>query len=152
MSLFKIYSQPPDVKRNRTNWLLGLLIIFLIYSIFYVLFHDNKDVVLIPRKIRHVIKFLTTLSVYVVGTFYLKKLHAQWMHSLWHLIHIGGLILIISIGLFDWLISPTSKPIRYFANFIQEMLISPVLYVGMSILNQTLARISNSPDSPTHPS
>jgi hypothetical protein len=77
-----------------------------------------------------------------VGTFYLKKLHADWMHTLWHLIHIGGLIILLSIGLFDWIIYPSTIPIRYFAAFIQEMLISPVLYVGMSILNQTLSKIS----------
>lgn len=134
----------PALKKNRTNWLIGLFIIFLIYSAFYIQFHDNKDIVLIPRKIRHVIKFLTTISVYLVGTFYLKKLQAEWMHALWHLIHIGGLTIIILIGLFDWLITPSSIPIRYFAAFIQEILISPVLYVGMSILNQTMSKISPS--------
>lgn len=130
-------------RKNKQNWYIGLLIIFLIYSLFYIFFVENDEIILVNRKLRHAIKFLTTFSVYLIGTFYLKKLHETWMNNLWHIIHIGGLFILIFIGLFDWIIFPTPIAIRHFANIIQELLISPVLYVGMSIMNKTLEKIKS---------
>ncbi|MEM1260465.1 MAG: hypothetical protein AAGH81_18215, partial [Bacteroidota bacterium] len=66
------------------------------------------------------------------------KLQDKWMAKLWHLIHISGLFVITTIGFLDWLTNLVSFPLRQFANSIQELLISPALYVVMGLLNKRL--------------
>lgn len=108
---------------------------FTIYTSYYLLFQDSPNAELINRKLRHVIKFGATFLVYLVGTYHLGKLKDQWMDLLWHTVHISGLCLLVGIGGFDWLFGMVSMPTKYFAASLQEFLISPVLYVGMGILN-----------------
>ncbi|WP_345275222.1 hypothetical protein [Litoribaculum gwangyangense] len=81
-----------------------------------------------------------TILVYFIGTFHLGKLKDKWMSSIWHLVHISGLIIITSLGLFDWFIMELSRDIKNFAHTIQEILISPVLYVAMGLLNRSLKK------------
>lgn len=88
----------------------------------------------------HLIRFGTTIAVYFVGTFHLGKLKDSWMSSLWHLVHVSGLIIITSMGLFDYFILEISRNLKEFAHTIQEILISPVLYVAMGLLNKSLKR------------
>ncbi|ULC58307.1 hypothetical protein MBM09_10280 [Flaviramulus sp. BrNp1-15] len=82
--------------------------------------------------------FSTTIAVYFVGTIHLGKLEDTWMSTLWHLIHISGLFIITSLGLFDWFVLEISKSLKHLAYTIQEILISPVLYVAMGLLNRSL--------------
>ncbi len=123
-------------KTDRGRWIFGLCAIFSIYTIYYLLFQDSPVAEHINRKMRHVIKFDATFMVYLLGTFYLGKLKDEWMDLLWHTIHISGLVVIVSIGLFDWVFGMVSMPTKLFAASIQEFLISPVLYVGMGIINK----------------
>lgn len=122
-------------KTDRQRFIIGFLFILLIYSLYYIYFADTPNAILIPRKIRHVIKFGTTILVYGIGSFHLGKIKQQWMVSLWHLIHISLLVTISCIGLYDWIFGMVSQPTKDFAQSMQEFLISPILYVGMGILN-----------------
>lgn len=122
-------------KTERSRFLMGLILIIMAYSAFYIFFADSENALIIPRKIRHVIKFSTTILVYVVGSFHLGSLQQKWMSMLWHFTHITLLIIITSIGLYDWVFGMVSQPTKDLAQSIQEFLISPVLYVGMGILN-----------------
>jgi hypothetical protein len=74
--------------------------------------------------------------VYGIGSFHLGKIKQQWMVSLWHLIHISLLVTISCIGLYDWIFGMVSQPTKDFAQSMQEFLISPILYVGMGLLNR----------------
>lgn len=124
-------------KNNSTKkWLLGLVLILIVYSCFYLLFADNPDVVNVPRKIRHVIKFAITILVYFIGTHFLGKIEERWMYSIWHFIHISFLVIITSVGLYDWTFGMVSLATKEFVASMQEILISPALYVGMGIVNQ----------------
>lgn len=114
---------------------MGLIIIVVIYSAYYIYFADSEEAILIPRKIRHIIKFGTTILVYSVGSLHLGKLHQKWMAMLWHFVHLSLLVTITSIGLYDWTFGMVSQPTKDLAQSMQEFLISPVLYVGMGILN-----------------
>jgi hypothetical protein len=127
----KLYKSP------RSRWIGGLAIILVIYTLFYVYFVDG-DVLWIPRKIRHVIKFATTIAVYLVGTAHLGELKDKWMSHLWHLIHISLLGFITLVGLYDWTFGMVSQQIKDMTWTMQEFLISPVLYVGMGIINNRL--------------
>ena len=134
----KLYNSP------RSRWIGGLVIILIIYTLFYVYFVDN-DVRWIPRKIRHVIKFGSTIAVYFVGTAHLGQLKDKWMSHLWHLIHISLLGFITLVGLYDWTFGMVSQQIKDMTWTMQEFLISPVLYVGMGILNNRLNAGSDTP-------
>lgn len=123
-------------KTDRQRFIIGFLFILLIYSLYYIYFADTPNAILIPRKIRHIIKFGTTILVYGIGSFHLGKIKQQWMVSLWHLIHISLLVTISCIGLYDWIFGMVSQPTKDFAQSMQEFLISPILYVGMGLLNR----------------
>jgi len=123
-------------KNDRAKWIGGLLCVILLYSLFYVLFADRAYTLTIPRKIRHVIKFGTTVAVYLVGTYHLGQLKDKWMSTLWHFIHISLLFTITAIGAYDWIFGMVSYKTKSIAASMQEFLISPVLYFAMGLVNQ----------------
>lgn len=125
-------------KTDRYRWISGLIIILVLYSLYYLYFADRQYTYFIPRKVRHIIKFTTTIAVYITGTYHLGKLRDQWMGQLWHIIHISLLCTITSIGFYDWIFGMVRYSIKEIAASMQEFLISPVLYVSMGILNKRL--------------
>jgi hypothetical protein len=129
------------MKKNNptTRWIVGLVFILIVYSCFYLFFAENPDIYEVPRKIRHVIKFSTTVLVYFIGTNYLGKIEARWMFLIWHFIHVSFLVVITSVGLYDWTFGMVSVGTKEFVASMQEILISPALYVGMGIVNQRLS-------------
>ena len=124
-------------KSDKVRFTFGLIFI-IIYSWNYLFLKENNSNVVLPKIIIHLIMFSTTIAVYFVGTIHLGKLEDTWMSTLWHLIHISGLFIITSLGLFDWFILEISKSLKHLAYTIQEILISPVLYVAMGLLNRSL--------------
>ena len=127
-----------ETSKERNKYLQGFFCILLIYSAYYLLFADRADTVLIPRKWRHVIKFLSTFTVYLIGTYHLGKQREKWMQHLWHLIHISLLGTISAIGIYDWVFGMVSYSVKEIAASIQEFLISPMLYIAMGIINRRL--------------
>ena len=127
-------------KSDKVRFIAGLIIIFILYSSYHIFFAENKFSATIPRKLRHIIALLFTVAVYFVGTFHLGKLKVVWMATLWHIVHIAGLCIITGIGLYDWLFLEGNiiRSLSQFARTIQELLISPILYVAMGLLNKTL--------------
>lgn len=125
-------------KSDKVRFIAGLVLIVLIYSLFYIFFLENRAVAGLSGVLRHGISFGATIAVYFIGTFHLGTLEDKWMSSLWHFVHISGLIILTSLGLFDLLITDISFNMRRFALTILEFLISPVLYVGMGLLNRSL--------------
>lgn len=128
-------------KSDKVRFIFGLIFILIIYTTYYVGFYENSNLIL-SGKIRHIIKFLATIAVYLVGTFHLGQLKDKWMSLIWHLIHVSGLFIITSLGLFDWFITEISLNLRLFANSIQEILISPLLYLAMGLINRTFKKDS----------
>ena len=82
---------------QRARWIGGLLVILVIYTGFYLCFVE-QDVTWIPRRVRHVIKFGTTVSVYLLGTLHLGRIEDRWMSYLWHFIHLSLLSIITGVG------------------------------------------------------
>lgn len=124
-----------------SKWVIGLFIILAIYTLYYLFFIESHTTILIPRKLRHVIKFSTTISVYLIGSYHLGRIQPPWMSYLWHFVHLTLLFLLVSIGLYDWFLGMVSQEVKDFTSSIQEFLISPVLYVGMGILNKRLKQV-----------
>ena len=127
------------INKEFQKWLTGLLFIFIIYSSFYIFFAESSYFLDIPRKIRHVIKFVSTVSVYYTGTYHLGRIGNLWMLYLWHIIHISLLFTITMIGVYTWIYGLPGYSVILLAKTFQEFLISPVLYVGMAILNNTFS-------------
>ena len=125
-------------KSDRQKWIGGLFLIVLVYSLFYIFFFESSNTYLIPRRIRHLIKLTTTIAVYFVGTYHLGLIRERWMSYIWHFIHISLLLVITCIGIYDWLIQEVNASIKEVTVTLQEILISPVLYVGMGLINQKL--------------
>lgn len=124
-----------------SKWVIGLFIILAIYTLYYLFFIESPTTILIPRKLRHVIKFTTTISVYLIGSFHLGRIETPWMSYLWHFVHLTLLFILVTIGVYDWFLGMVSQEVKDFTSSIQEFLISPVLYVGMGILNKRLKQI-----------
>lgn len=128
-------------KSDKVRFIIGLILIVIIYSAYYLYFVDNVSLE-ISRRARHIGTFATTIIIYFVGTFHLGKLSDSWMSLLWHVVHISGLSILSLLGMYDWFISEINLPLRSFARSIQEILISPVLYVGMGLINTSLKKQS----------
>jgi len=129
-------------KTAKIRFIAGFIIITIIYSCFYIFFAENNSVASLPKKLKLIIIFLSTIAVYFVGTAHLGKLKDSWMSSIWHFVHISGLCMIGLIGLYDWFIGSISWNIKDFAKSVQEILISPVLYLAMGLLNNSLNKKS----------
>jgi len=129
-------------KTDKMRFIAGFIIITIMHSGFYIFVGENNSVAKLPKKLKLIIIFFSTIAVYFVGTLHLGKLKDSWMSSIWHFVHISGLCIIGLIGLYDWCIANISWNLRDFAKAIQEILISPVLYLAMGLLNNSLNKKS----------
>jgi len=123
---------------DRFRFIAGLVLIVIIYSSYYIYFVENQNFISKSKLVLHLIRLSTTVIIYIIGTVHLGKLKDNWMSSLWHFIHISGLCIITSLGLISWFIIDIGLDLKEFAYTVQELLISPVLYVAMGLLNSSL--------------
>lgn len=119
---------------------IGLTIILIIYTLFYLFFKDASYVAQIPRKTRHVIKFLVLITIYGVGVWHLALDEIIWMKTLWHLVHLSGIFFLLFLGAYDWIIHPLPMFMREVMDAINEFLIGPTLFVVMGLLQQFLLK------------
>ncbi len=127
----------------KRNYWIGLITLIIIYSLIYIFFYEAPYAQKIPRLIRHLIKFIILIIVYLIGSFFLDLNKIKWMKVIWHFIHISGIVLIITLGSFIWIIRPSSNFFISLTISVNEFLISPVLYVGMGILYKKLLITKN---------
>jgi hypothetical protein len=138
----------PELKNKYYFWI-GFIVIVVIYSLYNLYLVDVDYYQSIPRKTRHVVKFLSILSIYGIGTVALKKYIADWMLYIWHLIHILIIALLLIIGIYDWSFGEISVPFRNIADTLFEFLISPVIYIAIGILNNKFGRKAKPADGQT---
>jgi hypothetical protein len=62
------------------------------------------------------------------------------MMKIWHFCYILALTLLLLIGIWDWIFWIDSIQVRNIANSLHEILISPILYIAMGIINSRLAK------------
>jgi hypothetical protein len=130
----------PKIKNNRVYFWVGFIIIVIIYSLYNLYLVDVNYYNNIPRKVRHICKFMAILSIYGTGTYALKKYTADWMMYIWHGLHVIIISVLIVIGLYDWCFGEISVQARNIANTFFEFLISPVIYIAIGILNNSFGR------------
>jgi hypothetical protein len=126
---------------NKRNYLIGGFIgIVLLYSLYNIYLVDVDYYNQIPRKVRHIARFISILAVYGIGFYSLKKYMDTWVINLWNAIYIIFTILLILIGLYDWSTGGASNQLRNIANTLHEFLISPVLFIALYIIHDKLLR------------
>ena len=130
---------------NRHIYWIGFIVIVVIYSLYNLYLVDVGYYQDIPRKVRHIGKFAAILIIYLTGTFSLRKYTADWMMFIWHLVHIVIIGLLLLVGAYDWIFGEISAQMRNVANTLFEFLISPLIYIGVGILNTTFNRVNKSP-------
>jgi hypothetical protein len=124
----------PPRKQQLIFWM-GLLLIAGLYGLYYVFFLYGIALDMSLRG-RHVLKFLFTISVYATGAFCLRGFAVPWMRWIWHGTYLVILVLLVGLGLYDWLVARTSLGVREVADNLQEFLVSPLLYVAMRIVGR----------------
>ena len=118
----------------------GLVAIALVYTLYNIFLEDASYYGAVPRKLRHVIRFLTILGVYGIGAFALHKFAVPWMLRIWHLIYFVSIVFLLAIGLYDWSHGLSTHLVRNFADSLTELLIAPALFVTMGIINARLKK------------
>jgi hypothetical protein len=113
----------------------GLIAILFIYSVYYLLLADNKQVgKMIPLTFRYLIKIGIVFAVYFMGTYALGKLPQKWLLQIWHLIHISLISLLILLWAWHFGVSQLPLNLRRLGYSIHEFLISPLLYLATGLL------------------
>ena len=123
---------------KRLYLIVGFIAITLVYSLYNIFLIDSSFYWSIPRKFRHFNKLILILIVYGIGTYALKKYTVGWMMQIWHLVHIIVIFSLVLIGMYDWYFHTVSLQLRNIANTFLEILISPMLYICIIILNRKL--------------
>jgi hypothetical protein len=126
---------------NRGGYLIGgFIAIVLVYSLYNIYLVDVSYYDQIPRKVRHIARFLSIVMVYGIGIYTLKKCMSLWVTNLWNSIYLAVTIILIIIGGYDWATGGALTPIRNVANTLHEFLISPILFVVLYIIHDKLLR------------
>lgn len=116
--------------------LAGIVIIYCSYSLVFL--YGYSDYITVWAK--HVVKFGTILLVYAIGTYALKNYVEGWMLKIWHFCYIVIMFFLLFIGFWDLISWIESVQVHNIANSLDEILISPILYIAMGIINSRLAK------------
>jgi len=121
------------LKRRAAFWI-GLVAIVTVYCLYYLYFiYDLSRQVSLHTM--HVLKFVFVLAAYGVGVLGLRKNVSPGLMQLWHLVYAACLVLLVLLGMYDWFFTRAPLAVRGIADNIQELLVSPILYVVLSIVS-----------------
>lgn len=121
-----------SLKRRLYFWG-GLLAIMALYCLYYLYFIDGLSLQ-ISLRARHIGKFLFIIVAYLTGLYALKKQVPGWVILIWHFLYGGILLMLLSFGMYDWAMARASVPMRIIAYDLQELLVSPIVYVALVFL------------------
>jgi hypothetical protein len=113
----------------------GLVCLMGLYCVYNFYFIDSfaSD---ISVKARHVLKFLFIILSYLIGWVTLRKQPPAWKIRIWHLLYGIGLVCLVLLGIYDWAVRRASLDMRVIAYDIQELLVSPILYVAIGLVGK----------------
>lgn len=112
----------------------GLVLLTSIYTILYLFFYEAPYYQEINRTTRHIIRLLILVGVYLLGSYHLRLEKFKWGLACWHLVHITGILIILSIGIIHWLFTPVTLFWISLSVKINEFLVAPIFYIAMNLL------------------
>lgn len=121
----------------------GLIMLLAVYSVYYLLYADNKNFAPQGMLARHFFKIGVVFVIYLAGSYFLRRLPQPWLLQIWHLIHITLISLLISLWVWHFAVSPLPQNMRKLGNSLHEFLISPLLYLATGLLGRMV------PQNPT---
>jgi hypothetical protein len=132
-------------KKHLRYYFGGLILILLIYSCFSIFMQgdlyaapDHGALTLsLPRRTRHLIRLATILLVYLTGFICLRKQSRSWMLTTWQLVYYSMATILMLIGAIDFATGGVSLGLKELSITLSELLISPLLYILLGILNLT---------------
>ncbi len=125
-------------RKSRLFFILGLLAIIILYSVYNLYVLDPPVFYSMTRLERHVLKFGAVIIAYAIGLFAYKRFWPDWLLQLWHILYACGLVVLILSGVYDGFMHEVSVSIRLLLSSIFEFLISPIPYVIVGIINSAL--------------
>jgi hypothetical protein len=128
----------PGFHNKRIYFYIGLLAIGLVYCLYNIYFLYADFYLDVPIKIRHMVRFLSLLLVYGIGTLALRAFTVGWMMQIWHLVYGIGFMILLLIGLYDWISGRAAPEVRVIANDLHQFLLSPIVYVVIGIVKSRL--------------
>lgn len=116
----------------------GLAGMLAVYTIYFLLAREPFVRYYLPvtRRWLHLIQLAGIVLVYTIGIWALqsgKKTNA-WQLSFWHIAHFILIPLLAALGIADWWMGGLPQGWRMLAQSLGEALISPVLFVGLWLL------------------
>lgn len=130
------------LNNKRAYFLLGFLLISVVYALYNIYLVEVNNYADIPKKIRGVYRLLSIVTVYVIGFYFLKKYNSSWIRVFWNALYITIVSLLILIGIYDWSSGHTLSPAKDISSTFYTLLISPLLYTTLLIVNRTLMKIA----------
>ena len=124
-------------REGRRFFLIGLTVIVLFYILYYIVFVYHVFLI-VPMRLRQLIKLAFILLIYGTGVWALRKDTARWIMKIWHLLYGCTFLFLILLGVFDWWLGRTSPAVRGVAGNLHEFLISPVLYIVIGLLRRRM--------------
>lgn len=111
--------------------------ITLLYGVYYLCFLYDAFLTM-PLHGRHIVKFVFIILVFFIGSYCIKRSAASWMLRTWRIIYLVGVGALLFLGGYDWLVMRVPLAIRGVADDVQELLVSPLVYIGLNILGRVL--------------
>ncbi len=111
--------------------MVGIIALFCVYYLYFI-YDLSREISL---NSMHFLKLMFILAAYFIGVFGLRKNMEAGLVRLWDLLYAVAVSLLVLLAGVEYLFGRTPPVVREIADNIQEVLISPMLYVAFSLIS-----------------
>jgi len=111
--------------------LVGIIALFCVYYLSFIYDLSRR----LELDVMHFVKLMFILAAYFIGVFGLRKNMERGMVRLWDLLYAVSVSLLVLLAGVEYLFGRTPPVVWEIADNIQEVLISPILYVAFSLIS-----------------
>src|SRR4051794_19955067 len=122
------------MKRHKIIFLIGLILISVIYTFYNVFLVDVYYYRSMPIWIKFGNKAIIILLVYAIGFYVLKRITVLWMLKIWHIVFICATTGLVTIAFFQWKFQIVSEELKNIVHTLMDLLLSPLLYLCLGFI------------------